>query len=70
MSDYSTYKIKLSDSFDYNKIKFNYNPIKLNIKTIIRPLFKTIDCFKNENNNNYDCEITEYSLRVCLKESF
>jgi hypothetical protein len=68
MSDYSNYYIKSNTLFDYKNIKIEYNPIKLNTRTITRPLFKTIDCVKNDNN--YDCEITEYSLRVCLKESF
>jgi hypothetical protein len=68
-SNYSNYKIKLTDSFDYDKIKFNYNPKKLytNKRTIIIPLSKTMNCVKNDNN--YDCEIIEYSLRLCLKES-
>jgi hypothetical protein len=75
MYDYSNYYIKLNNSIDYCKFEFkdlehfNLSKIKMSKnKTSIIPVFKTINCIKDVNDNNYDCEFTEYSLRVCMRE--
>lgn len=63
-------KIKFSpnqnDIYDKIKIKhINHNKTK----TIEKPLFSTINCVKEENSKNYDCELIQYSLRVCIGEN-
>lgn len=77
MSDYNNYYIKLNDPNDYSKYKFEYKDLESNNcykiklsqnKTSIIPVFKTINCIKSLNDNYYDCEVTEYSLRVCKRQ--
>ncbi len=53
--------------FKYSELNNNKNISSILMKTFIIPLLKTINCTKNVNNNDYNCEITEYSLRVCVK---
>lgn len=55
-----------NDLIDYSKIKINYKGFEV-MRTIEKPLLKTINCVKAENDINYDCEIIEYSLRLCLR---
>ena len=67
MCDYGNIEFnQKNDSINYSKIKINYERFGV-MKTIEQPLFKTIKCVKVENDTNYDCEVTEYSLRLCLK---
>jgi hypothetical protein len=68
MNDYSNIKFNLKQNDLYDKIKINYSHKKKN--TIIKPLLKTVNCIKVGNNKNYECEVTEYSLRLCISESF
>ena len=63
MCDYENIKINLNNSINYSKI--NYKGAKI-MKTIEKPLLKSINCVKVGDNGNYDCEVIEYSLRVCL----
>ncbi len=66
MSDYSNYKFELAESND----SANYS-VKLNKNKIItKPLFNTTTCTKNSNTQDYDCEIIEYSLRVCIEREY
>ena len=64
--DYSKIKLNLkeNDLIDYSKI--NYTNINKS-KTIT--LLKTINCVKVGDNKNYDCEVIEYYLRVCITKS-
>ena len=65
MTDYSNIKFNLKENNSYVNFKINFD----NTKTIIKPLLTTINCIKKNTNKNYDCEITEYSLKLCIKET-
>lgn len=68
MCDYSNFKFNLKDNFNYENYKINYKKHNI-VSTTVKPLLKSINCVKVENDKNYDCEVTKYSLRISIIES-
>ena len=71
-NDYLQYKVKFNDLLNFDKININLKSDyykKSNSKTIIKPILTTINCVKIENSKDYECEKTEYSLKICIRES-
>ena len=62
-------KIKITQIKSYEKYFLNVRKIKIH-EPIIISLLKSINCSKDDKSDNYDCEITEYSLKLCMTDFF
>ena len=67
---YDKIKINLKpNDYLYDKIKINYSYTKITTITKTKPLLKIINCVKVGDSKNYECDVTEYRLRLCISES-